>query len=95
MEDDWVAKRDRRDNARLMKYAIWLCALTGLMQTAALYRISQLPPSDIGISVTLDDTTYTFPDGRILIVDRQTGFTTERLSDGTVKVGSTIVRPPH
>jgi hypothetical protein len=78
-----------------MWYTIWLIALVGLMQTAALHRVSQLPPSDARILVTLEDITYEWPDGSIVVVDRQTWQTWRRGADGTLYIGDRVFTPPH
>jgi hypothetical protein len=87
VEDGWVAKQERRQNARTMWYAVWIIALVGLLQTAALHRVSQLPPSDVRIMVTLEDITYEWPDGSVVVVDRQTWQTWRIGADGTIRIG--------
>ncbi|HXV26590.1 MAG TPA: hypothetical protein VD862_00965 [Candidatus Paceibacterota bacterium] len=87
MAQDWTAKRARRENGRWMRYAIWAWVLAGLMQSAALYRVLQMPDGGVKVRVTLEDTYFTYPDGTEVVVDRWTGLTTVIRPDGTVCIG--------
>lgn len=78
-----------RDNSRAIEKALKIYAVIALLEFLMLCVLParDFPETDVRVVATLEETTYFFPDGRWLNVDRATWQVTCMKADRTFGIG--------